>query len=82
MPTLVGDVARWWGGGGGHRLSILLNYVFVSPYAIAGGGTAPESRCRGRPFVIVVTGAIYFADSQMKTAVIIPPRLPDTLECR
>jgi phosphatidylcholine synthase len=45
----------------------ILNYVFVPAYAIAASGLLPEGFAIPLGLVIVVTGSIYFADSQMKT---------------
>jgi phosphatidylcholine synthase len=43
-------------------------YVFVPAYAIAAGGLLPELVALPAGIVIVMTGAIYFADREMKTA--------------
>ena len=43
-------------------------YVFVPAYAIASGGLMPEVLAIMAGVVIVVTGALYFADRRMKTA--------------
>jgi phosphatidylcholine synthase len=43
-------------------------YVFVPAYAIAAGGLLPEPLALPAGAVIVVSGALYFADRQMKTA--------------
>ncbi len=45
-----------------------VTYVFVPAYAIAVGGLLPEPLGIPAGVVIVVTGAIYFADRHMKTA--------------
>jgi phosphatidylcholine synthase len=42
-------------------------YVFVPAYAIAAGGLLPPSISPALGLIIVVTGALYFADRQMKT---------------
>jgi phosphatidylcholine synthase len=42
-------------------------YVFVSAYAIAAGGLLPTSLAIPAGILIVVTGALYFADREMKT---------------
>jgi phosphatidylcholine synthase len=44
-----------------------VTYVFVPAYAIAGGGLLPEPLAAAEGMLIVVTGAIYFADRSMKT---------------
>src|SRR5262245_60103358 len=43
-------------------------YVFVPAYAIVAAPLLPEGLALPAGFVIVVTGAIYFADRDMKTA--------------
>jgi phosphatidylcholine synthase len=43
-------------------------YVFVPAYAIAAGPLLPEALALPAGIVIVVTGALYFADREMKTA--------------
>src|SRR2546430_16073806 len=43
-------------------------YVFVPAYAIAAGGLLPEPLALPAGIVIVVSGALYFADREMKTA--------------
>jgi len=45
-----------------------VTYVFVPAYAIAAGGLLPEPLALPAGIAVVVTGAIYFADRQMKTA--------------
>ena len=58
---------RW----SGDTLDIVVDfttYVFVPAYAIAGSGLLPPSLALPAGIVIVITGAIYFADREMKTA--------------
>ncbi len=43
-------------------------YVFVPAYAIVAGSLLPEALALPAGMVIVVTGALYFADREMKTA--------------
>jgi phosphatidylcholine synthase len=43
-------------------------YVFVPAYAIAAGGLLPASVALALGLIVAVTGALYFADRQMKTA--------------
>jgi phosphatidylcholine synthase len=43
-------------------------YVFVPAYAIVAGPLLPEAVALPAGMVIVVTGALYFADREMKTA--------------
>jgi phosphatidylcholine synthase len=45
-----------------------VTYVFVPAYAIAVSGLLPDFLALPAGIVIVVTGAIYFADRDMKTA--------------
>ena len=45
-----------------------VTYVFVPAYAIAAGGLLPRPLALPAGVVIVVTGALYFADRDMKTA--------------
>jgi phosphatidylcholine synthase len=42
-------------------------YVFVPAYAIAAGGLLPPALAAAAGILIVMTGAIYFADRRMKT---------------
>jgi phosphatidylcholine synthase len=44
-----------------------VTYVFVPAYAIAASGLLPEPLALPAGIIIVVTGAIYFADRDMKT---------------
>jgi len=43
-------------------------YVFVPAYAIAAGGLLPDLLALPAGMLIVITGALYFADLKMKTA--------------
>jgi len=45
-----------------------VTYVFVPAYAIAASGLLPDALALPAGVVIVVTGAIYFADRDMKTS--------------
>lgn len=45
-----------------------VTYVFVPAYAIASGGVLPPSVAVALGLIIVVTGALYFADRRMKTS--------------
>src|SRR4030095_4861749 len=45
-----------------------VTYVFVPAYAIAAGGLLPQPLALPAGIVVVVTGALYFADREMKTA--------------
>jgi phosphatidylcholine synthase len=46
----------------------ILNYVFVPAYALAASGLLPESAAVPLGVLIVITGALYFADRLMKTS--------------
>jgi phosphatidylcholine synthase len=43
-------------------------YVFVPAYALATGGVLPAAAAPALGIIVAVTGALYFADRQMKTA--------------
>lgn len=58
---------RW----SGETLDVVVDfvtYVFVPAYAIAGSGLLSPDLAIPAGIVIIVTGAIYFADREMKTA--------------
>jgi phosphatidylcholine synthase len=58
---------RW----SGETLDLIVDfttYVFVPAYAIAVSGLLPSALAIPAGVLIVVTGALYFADRQMKTA--------------
>jgi len=44
-----------------------VTYVFVPAYAIAAGGLLPQPLALPAGIVVVITGALYFADQEMKT---------------
>ena len=59
-------VPRW----SGETLDLVIDfitYVFVPAYAIVGSGIMPLSLGLPAAFAIVMTGALYFADGNMKT---------------
>src|SRR5215470_15014678 len=71
-----GTIARWlkvaevlprWSGDVLDLVVDFVTYVFVPAYAIAAGGLLPEPLALPAGIVIVVTGALYFADREMKT---------------
>jgi phosphatidylcholine synthase len=64
----VRDVLPRWSGDILDFVVDILTYVFVPAYAIAAGALLPPALATPLGIVIVVTGAIYFADRQMKTA--------------
>ena len=63
----VAEMLPRWSGDVLDFVVDFVTYVFVPAYAIVAGGLLPErlGLCAG--IVIVVTGAIYFADRRMKT---------------
>jgi phosphatidylcholine synthase len=72
-----GTIARWlkvaevlprWSGDVLDFVVDFATYVFVPAYAIAAGGLLPEPLALPAGIVIVVSGALYFADREMKTA--------------
>jgi phosphatidylcholine synthase len=64
----VAEVLPRWSGDTLDNVVDFVTYVFVPAYAIAGSGLLPPSLALPAGIVIVVTGAIYFADREMKTA--------------
>jgi len=63
----VSEVLPRWSG---HTLDLVIDYatyVFVPAMALVGAGLAPGFLGVALAGVIVVTGALYFADEQMKT---------------
>jgi phosphatidylcholine synthase len=72
-----GTIARWlkvaevlprWSGDVLDLVVDFVTYVFVPAYAIAASGLLPQPLALPAGIVVVVTGALYFADRQMKTA--------------
>jgi phosphatidylcholine synthase len=72
-----GTIARWlkvaevlprWSGDVLDFVVDFATYVFVPAYAIAAGGLLPKPLALPAGIVIVVSGALYFADREMKTA--------------
>jgi len=64
----VAETLPRWSGDVLDLVVDFLTYVFVPAYAIASGGLLPEGLGAAAGVVIVITGAIYFADRDMKTA--------------
>jgi phosphatidylcholine synthase len=63
---VVGVLPRW----SGETLDLVvdfLTYVFVPAYAIAASGLLPTGYVIAAGIVICMSGALYFADSRMKT---------------
>jgi phosphatidylcholine synthase len=64
----VAELLPRWSGDVLDLVVDFVTYVFVPAYAIAAGGLMPEPLALLAGMIIVVTGALYFADRQMKTA--------------
>jgi phosphatidylcholine synthase len=64
----VAEVLPRWSGDVLDLVVDFVTYVFVPAYAIAAGGLLPVSLALPAGAVIVITGAIYFADREMKLA--------------
>src|SRR5262249_17891024 len=63
----VSEVLPRWSGDVLDLVVDFVTYVFVPAYAIAAGGLLPDLLALPAGMIIVITGAIYFADRQMKT---------------
>jgi len=63
----VAELLPRWSGDVLDLVVDFLTYVFVPAYAIVAGGLLPEPLAIPAGIVIVVTGALYFADREMKT---------------
>jgi len=63
----VAEVLPRWSGDTLDLVVDFATYVFVPAYAIAASGLLPDWFAVPAGMIIVVTGAIYFADKQMKT---------------
>jgi phosphatidylcholine synthase len=64
----VADLLPRWSGDVLDLVVDFATYVFVPAYAIAAGGLLPEALALPAAVIIVVTGALYFADREMKTS--------------
>jgi phosphatidylcholine synthase len=64
----VAELLPRWSGDVLDLVVDFVTYVFVPAYAIAAGGVLPPWLGSPAGMVIVMTGAIYFADRRMKTA--------------
>jgi phosphatidylcholine synthase len=76
VDAVDGPIARWlkvadvlprWSGDVLDLVVDFVTYVFVPAYAIAAGGLLPELLALPAGIIIVVSGALYFADREMKT---------------
>lgn len=63
----VAELLPRWSGDVLDLVVDFVTYVFVPAYAIAAGGLLPQPIAVPAGMVIVITGAIYFADRDMKT---------------
>jgi phosphatidylcholine synthase len=63
----VQDALPRWDGAGLDFVVDFTTYVFVPAYAIAASGYLPEGFGVPAACLIVITGALYFADRNMKT---------------
>jgi len=63
----VKDVLPRWDGAGLDFVVDFTTYVFVPAYAVAASGYLPEGFGVPAAILIVITGALYFADRNMKT---------------
>src|SRR5882724_9594552 len=64
----VAELLPRWSGEVLDLVVDFVTYVFVPAYAIAAGGVLPPWLGPPAGMVIVMSGAIYFADRRMKTA--------------
>jgi phosphatidylcholine synthase len=63
----VAEVLPRWSGETLDLIVDFVTYVFVPAYAIAASGLLPEALAIVSGLVVVITGALYFADRKMKT---------------
>jgi phosphatidylcholine synthase len=64
----VADILPRWSGEVLDLVVDVMNYVFVPAYALTASGLLPRPVAVPLGLVVVVTGALYFADRWMKTA--------------
>jgi phosphatidylcholine synthase len=64
----VAELLPRWSGDVLDFVVDFTSYVFVPAYAIAEGGVLPADVGLALGVIVTVTGALYFADRQMKTA--------------
>jgi phosphatidylcholine synthase len=64
----VAEVLPRWSGDALDLVVDFTTYVFVPAYAIAASGLLPQALSVASGILVVITGAIYFADREMKTA--------------
>jgi phosphatidylcholine synthase len=63
----VAEVLPRWSGDALDLVVDFTTYVFIPAYAIAASGLMPPGLAIPAGLVVVVTGALYFADGEMKT---------------
>ena len=63
----VAELLPRWSGEGLDFVVDYITYVFVPAYAIAASGFLPDALTIPAGLIIVITGALYFADREMKT---------------
>lgn len=63
----VAELLPRWSGEGLDFVVDFTTYVFVPAYAIAASGFLPDFLAIPAGMVVVITGALYFADRNMKT---------------
>lgn len=63
----VAELLPRWSGEGLDLIVDFTTYVFVPAYAIAASGLLPEPLALPAGMAVVITGALYFADREMKT---------------
>src|SRR5476649_1630043 len=63
----VPDLLPRWSGETLDHVVDFVTYVFVPAYAIAASGFLPDALAIPLGLLVVVTGALYFADREMKT---------------
>jgi phosphatidylcholine synthase len=63
----VAEVLPRWSGETLDLIVDFTTYVFVPAYAVAASGYLPPALTIAAGIVIVITGALYFADREMKT---------------
>ena len=64
----VAEVLPRWSGETLDLVVDFITYVFVPAYAIAASGLLPQALAIPSGVLVVIAGAIYFADREMKTA--------------
>jgi phosphatidylcholine synthase len=63
----VAELLPRWSGEGLDFVVDFVTYVFVPAYAIAASGFLPDALAIPSGLIVVITGALYFADREMKT---------------